>query len=84
MMHLSIIAPNGSIFNGVVDHVMLPGALGPFQVLSHHAPTLSSLVAGQITYSVGAVSSSVAVKGGFTSIADNQLIVVCDPIEQGH
>ncbi|AXI24297.1 beta-sandwich domain [Cardinium endosymbiont of Sogatella furcifera] len=78
-MHLSIIAPNRRLFNGEVDSVMLPGALGPFQVLSDHAPTLSSFIAGKITYTVGSTSSSLSVKGGFTSVANNQVRVVCEP-----
>ncbi|TSJ80969.1 MAG: hypothetical protein NMK33_00265 [Candidatus Cardinium sp.] len=78
-MHLSIIAPNGRLFNGTVDSVMLPGMLGPFQVLANHAPILSSLIAGKVTYALGAISSSISIKGGFTSVADNQVIVVCEP-----
>lgn len=79
-MNLSIISPSGKLFNGAVSSVRLPGALGPFQVLSNHAPTLSSLITGKITYMVGATSSSISVRGGFTSIADNQVMVVCDPM----
>lgn len=79
-MHLSIITPSGKLFSGEVDSVRLPGVLGPFQVLSNHAPTLSSLIAGQITYTVGHAASAISVKNGFTSIADNQVVVVCAPI----
>ncbi|WP_342265091.1 F0F1 ATP synthase subunit epsilon [Cardinium endosymbiont of Philonthus spinipes] len=80
-MNLSIISPTGKLFNGEVHSVMLPGTLGPFQVLPNHAPVVSSLTAGKITYTVGATSSSVSVSSGFTSIADNQVMVVCEPIE---
>ena len=81
-MNLSIIAPSGTLFNGEISSVMLPGALGPFQVLPSHAPALSSLIAGNITYTAGPISSSIAVKGGFTSIANNQVLVVCEPMER--
>ena len=78
-MNLSIIAPGGRLFNGKVNSVMLPGALGPFQVLSNHAPTVSSLIAGKVTYTAGSTSSSISVRSGFTSIAGNQVVVVCEP-----
>lgn len=83
-MHLSIIAPSGRLFNGTVDSVMLPGMVGPFQVLANHAPIISSLIAGNVTYLLGAASSSISIKGGFSSVADNQVMVVCEPIAQGH
>lgn len=80
-MNLSIIASSGKLFTGKADSVILPGTLGSFQVLPNHAPTLSSLMAGKITYTAGATSSSIAVKGGFTSIAHNKIMVVCEPAE---
>lgn len=80
-MHLSIIAPSGKLFSGQVNSVSLPGGLGPFQVLSNHAPTLTTLIEGKITYTAGDVSLSISVKSGFSSIADNQVMVVCEPIE---
>ncbi|MGI2262173.1 FoF1 ATP synthase subunit delta/epsilon [Candidatus Cardinium hertigii] len=79
-MNLSIVAPSGSLFNGEVNSVKLPSPLGPFQVCANHAPILSSLTAGQITYTVGSTTSSISVKSGFTSIADNQVMVVCKPV----
>ncbi|WP_243575211.1 F0F1 ATP synthase subunit epsilon [Candidatus Cardinium sp. cByotN1] len=81
-MNLSIITPKGSLFNGEVNSITLPGALGPFQVLANHASVLSSLIPGKITYRVGDQSSSVSVKGGISSVANNQIVVVCSPIEK--
>ncbi|MGI2257293.1 F0F1 ATP synthase subunit epsilon [Candidatus Cardinium hertigii] len=80
-MNLSIVAASGSLFNGEVNSVKLPSTLGSFQVYCNHAPILSSLTAGQITYTVGPTTSSISVKSGFTSIADNQIIVVCEPVK---
>jgi F-type H+-transporting ATPase subunit epsilon len=80
-MNLSIIAPNRRIFSGNVSNVLLPGELGPFQVLPNHAPTLSSLTAGNVTYAIGAKVSSIAIKNGFVSIEDDEIKVVCEPME---
>ncbi|CDG49977.1 F0F1 ATP synthase subunit epsilon [Cardinium endosymbiont of Bemisia tabaci] len=80
-MNLSIVAPSGSLFNGEVNSVKLPSPLGPFQVCSNHTPILSSLTAGQITYTTGPTTASILVKSGFTSVADNQVIVVCEPVK---
>lgn len=82
-MNLSIMAPHCRLFNGLVNSVVLPGELGPFQVFLAHAATLSSLVSGKVTYStVEGVSSSIDVKSGFVAIARNQITVVCEPVAQ--
>lgn len=80
-MKLSIMAFSHRLFSGDVSSVVLPSELGPFQVLDKHAPTLSSLTAGNVTYRVGGELSSIQVKGGFVSIAHNQINVVCEPMD---
>ncbi|TDG95289.1 F0F1 ATP synthase subunit epsilon [Cardinium endosymbiont of Culicoides punctatus] len=80
-MNLSIMTSESRIFDGVVNSVIFPGELGPFQVLANHAPTLSSLVSGNITYMTKGISSSIAIKSGFAQIAQNQISVVCEAEE---
>ncbi|ROT46934.1 FoF1 ATP synthase subunit delta/epsilon [Candidatus Cardinium hertigii] len=79
-MHLSIMAFSHGLFKGKVNRVTLPGELGPFQVLANHAPTISSLAAGKITYAVESALSSIEIKSGFASIVHNQITVVCEPL----
>ena len=77
-MNLSIISPDRRIFSGHVSNVALPGELGPFQVCSNHAPTLSSLTAGSVTYTIENMTSSIEIKNGFVSIENNEIKVVCE------
>lgn len=42
-LHLVIISPERTLFDGPVNWVELPGELGKFQVLVNHAPIISSL-----------------------------------------
>ena len=48
-MHLVIVSPERMLFDGKVSQVTLPGEMGEFQVLTNHAPIISSLVAGKIS-----------------------------------
>ena len=41
-LHLVIISPERTLFDGPVNWVELPGELGKFQVLVNHAPIISS------------------------------------------
>lgn len=47
-MILEIVSPEASLFKGEVTSVTLPGAVGSFQLLNHHAPIVSILKEGVI------------------------------------
>ena len=47
-LHLSIVSPEKSIFDGNVKIVTLPGMIGSFSILPGHAPIVSSLKAGTL------------------------------------
>ena len=47
-LHLSIVSPEKSIFDGNVKIVTLPGMIGSFSILPGHAPIVSSLKAGNV------------------------------------
>ena len=49
-LHLNIVSPEKDIFDGEVDSVTLPGAMGSFTILPQHAPIVSSLKAGLVSY----------------------------------
>ena len=46
-MTLEILSPERTLFSGEVESVTLPGTLGEFTVLRHHAPLISSLTAAR-------------------------------------
>ena len=54
----------------------LPGTLGSFTVLPDHAPIISSLENGEITFSADGEMKSIEIKGGFVEVKDN-LISIC-------
>ena len=49
-LSLNIISPEKEIYNGEVESVTLPGMAGAFTILPQHAPIVSSLRAGKLTY----------------------------------
>ena len=52
MLTLKIVSPEKIIFSGEVDSVLVPGTLGEFEILTDHAPIISTLDAGRVVYSV--------------------------------
>ena len=75
-MTLKIISAEQIEFEGVVDQVTLPGALGSFQILNNHAALISSLVPGTMSYVVGEATEEREIKGGIVDVKDN-VVSVC-------
>ena len=47
---LKIISPEKLIYSGDVAEVTLPNSIGPFTILPRHAPIISSLIGGYISF----------------------------------
>lgn len=75
-MTLKIISAEQIEFEGEVDQVTLPGALGSFQILNNHAALISSLVPGTMSYVVGDTTEQREIKGGIADVKNN-VVSVC-------
>ena len=70
-LHLSIVSPEKSIFDGDVKIVTLPGTLGSFSILPGHAPIVSSLQAGTLSYTtMEGEERTIDIQGGFVELSD--------------
>jgi len=76
MLTLKIISPEKEILNQEVELVELPGLMGRFEVLKNHAPLISPLVKGVISYKNASSRRSIEVESGFAEVRDN-VITVC-------
>ena len=47
-MHLEVVSPEAILFSSEVDSIAVPGANGEFQMLSNHAPIVSTLKQGTV------------------------------------
>ena len=68
-LHLSIVSPEKSVFDGEVKIVTLPG--GSFSILPGHAPIVSSLKAGTLGYTtMDGEEHTLDIQGGFVEMSD--------------
>ena len=72
-MHLTILAPEGVVFEGDVQQVTLPGSLGKVQILRNHAPFTSLLQEGTMTYGDAQHERTLAIKKGWVEVRDNRI-----------
>ena len=70
-LHLSIVSPEKSVFDGDVKIVTLPGTIGSFSILPGHAPIVSSLKAGTLSYTtLDGEEHTLDIQGGFVELSD--------------
>mgnify|MGYP001593072956 CR=1 FL=1 len=77
-MKLSIVAPNGQIFNDDVKTVTLPGKEGEFGVLPGHASLVSSLTVGVIIIEKADSTEAVAINWGHVKVSESAVDVLVD------
>ena len=67
-IHLLIVSPEKTLFEGPVKYVRLP-------VFHNHAPLISSLDAGEVVYRSGKDKICLNISGGFVEVNDNTVSV---------
>lgn len=77
-LKLSIVAPNGQIFNDDVKTVTLPGKEGEFGVLPGHASLVSSLSVGVIIIEKADSTEAVAINWGHVKVSESSVDVLVD------
>ncbi len=77
-LRLSIVTPNGSIFDGDVKTVTLPGKEGEFGVLPGHASLVSSLTVGVIIIEKENTTEAVAINWGHVNVSETSVDVLAD------
>jgi len=75
-MRLLLLSPEKTLFDGEVDSVTIPGTKGSFTVLPHHAPLITTIEKGSITYSIKEVETSIMIKEGFAEVK-NDVVSIC-------
>ena len=80
-MHIEIITPDTTVFQGEIANVRVPGKKGSFQVLNDHAPIISTLEKGQvIMVSPSGEEKIYEIDGGVIEVKNNNIILLIETI----
>ena len=71
MLTLKIVSPERVVFTGEVDSVLVPGAMGSFEILTGHAPIISTLEEGKVVYGIKGAKTELYIVGGFVEVQKN-------------
>jgi F-type H+-transporting ATPase subunit epsilon len=80
---LSLVTPDGPVFEGEVEMVIVPGAAGEIGVLARHAPLVAMLKAGGIRVHIteGQVTEYASGPGFFKVEQDRAIALVDDAVD---
>ena len=81
MLKLEIITPEKKVVEAEVDSVTVPTASGEAGILPHHAPLISAVKPGILSYSAKGASDKLAVSAGFVEVNTDKVSVLVDTAE---
>lgn len=82
-IRLEVVTPTGAKVDEDVDIVNAPGLGGDFGVLANHAPFLSTIKIGTLTYETGKSREALMVSGGFCEVSNNKITFLVESAETG-
>jgi F-type H+-transporting ATPase subunit epsilon len=78
MLSLEIITPEKVLVKEEVDMVEGSGALGEFGILPGHTQFLTILEIGEVRYTKGGITTSLATSGGFGEVDNDKVTFLLD------
>ena len=78
MIKLEIVTPEKRVLDAEVDSVTIPTASGEAAILQNHAPLVSALKPGLLSYSTKGATDKLAISGGFVEVNSNTVSVLVD------
>ena len=81
---LSIVTPGKQLVADEVDQVNVPGTEGDLGILYDHAPLLTNLRSGQLSYEKDGETVALVVSGGYLEVTDNRVTVLAETGEFLH
>lgn len=83
-IHLEVVTPSGPVISDEVDIVTAPGVGGEFGVLANHAPFLSTIKTGTLSFKKDKQTKYLMVSGGFSEVSNNKITFLVESAEYGN
>jgi F-type H+-transporting ATPase subunit epsilon len=79
---LEIVTPEKMVVRDVAEEIQIPGKNGYLGVLPGHAPLISELAVGEITYRNGSTTTRLAVAWGFAEVLPDKVTILAETAER--
>ncbi len=81
MINLEVVTPEKKVVDQKVESVTVPTGKGQIGILPRHAPLISTLRPGLLTYSFEGKTETIVVAGGFIEVNSDNVSVLADIAE---
>jgi F-type H+-transporting ATPase subunit epsilon len=78
VLHVSVISPEASLYEGDATSVVAPAFDGEVGILTGHAPMMTLLGKGDLRVEGAGGKKQFAIEGGFLQVVNNQVRVVTE------
>ena len=79
---IEIVTPEKMVVRDVAEEVQIPGKNGDLGILSGHAPLITELAVGEITYLNGGRTHRLAVAWGFAEVLPDKVTILAETAER--
>jgi F-type H+-transporting ATPase subunit epsilon len=78
----TVVSPERPLFDGTVDHLVVPGSEGELGIYPRHAPLIASLGPGVVRLHAGPNAERFGIRGGFLHVKkDVVTLLVADAVK---
>src|SRR5271166_2552994 len=81
-LELEVVTPDKLLVRERVDGVQIPGKSGELGILPGHAPLITELTIGEISYRQGTSTHYLAVAWGFAEVLPTKVTILADTAER--
>ena len=81
-IQLEIVTPERLVINDAVEYIEIPGETGYLGVLPGHAPLITELAPGELTYRNGNQTKRLAVAWGFAEVLQTKVTILAESAEK--
>ena len=82
-LHISIIAPDRTVWDSNAEEVILPSSTGQLGILRGHAPLLTALDIGVMRVRTDKNWTPIVLMGGFAEVENDELTILVNGAEEG-
>ncbi|HZR27551.1 MAG TPA: F0F1 ATP synthase subunit epsilon [Terriglobales bacterium] len=81
-IQLEIVTPDRMIVSDQAEEIQIPGKSGYLGILPGHAPLITEIAVGEITYRKGSETKHLAVAWGFAEVLPEKVTILAETAER--
>jgi F-type H+-transporting ATPase subunit epsilon len=81
-IQLEVVTPERLVVNEAAEYIEIPGKTGHLGVLPGHAPLITELAVGEISYRTGNQTKRLAVAWGFAEVLQTKVTILAETAEK--